>query len=155
MSIKDANINIQPVLTKEQVAYDDAVKNLRHISARLKISQEGINTQDISPEKLEAAIELFDQMEMIQRDFNIEAQKLQQDTNNKMRILQEGANKKFGDVQNRYRELINSMKSVAKYGAEYDIENVNITISKEREEEIKKELADALAKSRDKGINNT
>lgn len=155
MAIKDANINIQPVLTKEQVAYDDAVKNLRYISARLKISQEGINMQDISPEQLETAISLFDQMEMIQRDFNIEAQKLQQDANNKMRILQEGANKKFGDVQNRYMELINSMKSVAKDGAEYDIENANITISKEREEEIKKELADALAKSKETVTNGT
>lgn len=153
MSIKDANISIQPVLTKEQIAYDDAVKNMKQITARLKISQEGIDTNDISPDILESVITLFDQMDMLQRDFNIEAQKLQQDINNKMTKLQEDANKKYADVQNRYRELINSMKSVTKDGEKYDVKNANIVITKEREEEIKKELANEIARS--KLTNNT
>lgn len=147
MSIKDANINIQPILTKEQIAYDEALKNIRYITARLKISQEGINVQDVSPDKLEIIITLFDQMEMIQRNFNIELQKLQQDANNNIMKLQEDSNKKLADIQNRYRELINFMKGVAKEGEEFL--TTNITMSKEREEEIKKELADALAKSKE------
>ena len=89
-------------------------------------------------------------MDIIQKDFNIEAQKLQQDTNAKMMKLQDEANKKYGDVQNRYRELINSMKNT--YEEEYNIKD--IVISKEREEEIKKELADALAKAKEMGTNN-
>ena len=153
MTVQSANINIQPVLTKEQIAYDDAVKNMKQITARLKISQEGIDTNDISPDILETVVTLFDQMDMLQRDFNNDAQKLQQDINNKMTKLQEDANKKFADVQNRYRELINSMKSVTKDGEKYDTKNVNIVITKEREEEIKKELANEIARS--KLTNNT
>jgi hypothetical protein len=149
MNIKDANISIQPVLTKEQIAYDEAIKNMKKITARLKLSQEGIDTRDLPPEKLEVTIALFDQMEMIQRDFNTETQKLQHDANNRMMKLQEDANKKFGDVQNRYRELINSMKGVIKGEEEYSIKDTNITISKEREEKIKKELADTLARAKD------
>lgn len=153
MGIEGAKINIQPVLTKEQIAYDEASKNMRYIAAKLRISQEGIDTQNISLESLETVIVLFDQMETIQRDFNIDAQKLHQDTNNKIKTLQEDANKKFADVQNRYRKLIDIMKNNV-VGGEYDMKDVGITISKEREEEIKKELAEELARSKDTGTDN-
>lgn len=148
MSIEDAHINIKPVLTKEQVEYDEALKNMRRITAILKISQEGIDTNNISQDKLDIATRLFDEMDILQRDFNIEAQKVQQDANNKMRLLQEDGNKKFGDVQNRYRELINSMKGgIIKDRKEDNMENANIVMSKEREEEIKNALAEELAKA--------
>ena len=87
-------------------------------------------------------------METLQRDFNIEAQKVQQDTNNKMRLLQEDGNKKFGDVQKRYRELINSMKDGTIDSEKEDgIKNANVIISKEREEELKNYLAEELARA--------
>ena len=148
MSIEDAHMNIKPILTKEQIAYEEALKDLKHVTAILKISQEGIDTGNISKDKLDIAIKLFDEMDTLQRDFNIEAQKVQQDANNKMRLLQEDGNKKFGDVQKRYRELISSIKgNVTKDGREDDIESANIVMSKEREEEIKNALAEELARS--------
>ena len=148
MSIEDANISIKPVLTKEQVDYEEALKNMKYTTAKLRISQEGINTSDISPKILDDVTELFDEMDTIQRDFNVEAQKIQQDTNNKMRILQEGANKKFVDAQNMYRELINPMKTGTTIDKKEDgTEETNIFLTKEREEEIKKEFAALLAES--------
>lgn len=147
MSIEDAHINIKPILTKEQVAYDEALKNMRQITARLKISQEGVDTNNISQEKLDIATQLFDEMDIIQRNFNIEAQKVQQDVNNKMRLLQEDGNKKLGEVQSRYRELINSMRGGMIEFKEDNIENTNIVMSKEREEEIKSALAEELARA--------
>lgn len=148
MSIEDAHINIKPILTKEQVAYEEALKDMKHVTAILKISQEGIDTGNIPNDKLDAAIKLFDEMETLQRDFNIEAQKVQQDANNKMRLIQEDGNKKFGDVQKRYRDLINSMKNDTVDGGKEDIgENANIVMSKEREEDLKNFLAEELARS--------
>jgi hypothetical protein len=148
MVVENANINVQPVLTKEQVVYDEALKNMRQITARLKISQEGVNMESISDEKLTIASKLFDEMDIIQRDFNIEAQKIQQDVNNRMRILQEGANKKFGEVQNRYRELINSIKGTDTVGQEEcSAQACDINMSKEKEEELKKMLAEELARA--------
>jgi len=148
MSIETANINIQPVLTKEQIAYDEAIKNMRQVTVRLKISQEGIDLQKISEYELDNAMKLFDEMEIIQRDFNVEAQKAQQEINNKMRSLQEGANKKFADAQNRYRELIKSMKGEKTTDLDYnEIEAKDMVISKERGEEITRELAEMLAKA--------
>lgn len=148
MSIEDANISIKPVLTKEQVDYEEALKNMKYTTAKLRISQEGINTSDISPKILDDVTELFDEMDTIQRDFNVEAQKIQQDTNNKMRILQEGANKKFADTQHMYRELINPMKvGITVDKKEDGTEETNIILTKEREEEIKKEFAAMLTKA--------
>ena len=148
MSIEDANVSIKPVLTKEQVDYEEALKNMKYTTAKLRISQEGINTSDISPKILDDVTELFDEMDTIQRDFNVEAQKIQQDAGNKMRILQEGANKKFADAQNMYRELINPMKTGTTIDKKEDgTEETNIILTKEREEEIKKEFAALLAES--------
>jgi hypothetical protein len=144
MVIQNANIKIQPVLTKEQIAYEEALKNLKSATARLKISQEGVNIDDISQEKLEIATKLYDEMDMIQRDFNIESQKVQQDVNNRMSKLQEDANKKFGDVQKRYRELIGSMK-----GGEYSSQIDGTNMSKEKEESLRKMLEEELKNAQD------
>lgn len=149
--IEEANIKIQPVLSKEQMDFDEALKHVKHVGAILKISQEGVDMQNVLQDNIENAISLLDQMETIQRNFNIDAQKiqldannkakvLQEDSNNKMKVLQEDANKKFGEVQNNYRELINSMKGVTNGDNEYDIKNATI-LTKEREEQIQKELA--------------
>lgn len=151
MVVENANIRIQPVLTKEQVAYEEALKNMRRVTARLKISQEGINMEDVSQEKLDIATNLFDEMDAIQRDFNIESQKIQQDINNRMRKVQEDANKKFGDVQNRYRELISSMNGTDTGDkGECSSEACDINMSKEKEDSLRKMLAEELANS--KGI---
>ncbi len=145
---EDANIRIKPVLTKEQVDYDNALKDMKYVSARLRISQEGVNTSNISIDTLDNVIKLFDEMELLQRDFNIEAQKIQQESNNKIATLQGSANKKFADVQNKYRELITLMKGVSTVAKTEDgIEDANViaTMTKEKEEEIKKVLAKELA----------
>lgn len=155
MGIDTTNINIQPILTKEQIDFDKALNNMKYASAKLRISQERIDIKNVSEEELEIAIKLFDEMEMIQRDFNIEAQKIQQDVNNKMRELQEGANKKFADANDRYRGLITSMKSdtiedKTEYCTQYCDTGVSGEMSKEKEEEIKQLLADELKKSQNK-----
>jgi hypothetical protein len=150
MVLQNANIKIQPVLTKEQVAYEEALKSMRSATARLKISQEGINIDNISQEKLETATKLFDEMDMIQREFNVESQKIQQDVNGRMMILQDGANKKFGDVQKRYRELIGSMKGIIDVDqGECSAQSCGINMSKEKEHSIEKMLAEELANAQD------
>jgi len=166
------NIGIEPVLTKEQIEYNDALRNLKYVTARLRLSQEGINTDNISQQKLETVIKLFDEMDSIQRDFNVEMQTIQQEVDNKTREFQANANKKFGDAQNRYKELINSMKSeTEKKKITYEDAGVSrdkiaqaedafakslgieikdkkeIDISEEKAKEIQKMLADELAKS--------
>lgn len=153
MVIQNANINIQPILTKEQIAYDEAIKDMRYVTARLKISQEGVNIDDISQEKLDVATKLFDEMDTIQRDFNIEAQKIQQDVNNRMKTLQDGANKKFGDVQNRYRELIGSIKGMGTVdNGKCSAQECDTNMSKEREEAVRKSLAEELARAQESKI---
>ena len=153
MVVKGANINIQQILTKEQQAYDEALKNMRYVTAKLKISEEGVNMDDLSQEKLDMATKLFDEMDIIQRDFNIDAQKIQQDFNNTMRMLQESANKKFGDVQNRYRKLIESMKGKETVDTgECSAQACDINMSKEREEAVIKSLMEELEKAQDRKI---
>lgn len=154
MSIKDTNINIQPVLTKEQKAYDEAIKNMKYITAELKLSQEGIDTEIVPYDTMKTIVSIFDEMDVVQREFNIEMQKFQMEANNKAKLLQEDVNKKFANVQNRYRDIIDSMKNMKKgtvSNNEYDTGNV--TISKEREEQINRELADELARAKEEDKN--
>lgn len=137
-------INIQQIVTKEQKAYEEAVKNMRYTDAKFKISQEGIDTDDLSREQLDKIVELFDQLSIIQRDFNVEIGKIQQEANNKMLTIQNESNKNFADVQTKYREIIDSIKK----GTVSNTPDIaNVTLSKEREEQIKQELADTLKKA--------
>jgi hypothetical protein len=146
MVVRDANIRIQPILTKEQVVYEEALKSMKYAIARLKISQEGIDVDDVSQEKFDMVTKLFDEMDTIQRDFNIESQKIQQDINNRMRKAQDDANSKFGEVQNRYRELISSMKAADNGDkGECSTQACGTNMSKEKEDSLVKMLADELA----------
>lgn len=150
MVTEATKIDVKPVLiTKEQIDYDEAIKNMKYVSAKLRISQEGIDTKNVSQEELETVTKLFDEMEMIQRNFNILAQKIQQDFNNKMREFQEDTSRRLTHVNGRYRGLITSMKSDTTERKTEDCtqNNTQGEMSKEKEDEIKRSLAEELKRS--------
>lgn len=174
MSKEVISVGVEQIPTKEQIEYNDALKNFKYVTVRLRLSQEGINTDNISKQKLENVIKLFDEMDLIQRDFNVDVQTIQQEAENKMKELQTNANKKYEDAQNRYKELIDSIKKeTEKKKTVYkdagaspdkitkaedafakslgividDKKEDNIDISEEKAKEIQKMLADELAKS--------
>lgn len=149
MTNESINVDIKPVLTREQEEYDKALKSFKIVTARLRLSQEGINTYNISQQKLYVIIKSLDEIDSIQREFNVGMQAIQQEADNKMRELQAGVNKKFADAQNRYRELMNSIKVETIKDKKIDnIGNIDgVDISGEKEKEIQKMLADELAKS--------
>lgn len=150
MVVQDININIQPVLTKEQVAYEEALKNVKYAAARLKISRDGVDIDNVSQERLEAVIKLIGEIDDINMNFNIEAQKIQQDANDRMKTLQEDANKKFLDTQNKYRELIGSMNRVDITNQEGCFpQTCGTNMSKEKEEELRRMLAQELENAKD------
>lgn len=149
MVVKDANINIQPVLTKEQMTYNEALKNVRRAAAALQISEEGVDMSNVSNEQLETAIKLIGEMDAINMGFNAEVQKIQQDASSRIRTFQDSANKKFGDVSGRYKELINSMSKVGNTDqGKYSEQTLSTNMSKEKEEELKMMLAQELANAR-------
>lgn len=154
MSVKDANINIQPVLTKQQIAYDEAIKNMRYVTAELKLSQEGIDTDLVPYDTLKVVVSIFDEIEAAQIEFNVEMQKLQIEANKKAQSIQENTNKKRADLLKRYKEILDSMKNMKKgVVSNSEFETESVTLSKEREEQIKQELAETLARATEEDKN--
>lgn len=149
MNVNGADVKVQQLLTREQKDYEEAIKNMKYMAAKVKMAQEGVNVQELSPEMLDSVVKILDEIDIINRDFNIEVQNIQQESNNKIRVLQEDANKKFREAQQKYKELIVSIMGGA-HTTNNGIQEgrrEDTVMTKEREEELRKLLADELKKS--------
>lgn len=96
--------------TPEQLEYEELTKKMRITTAKLRITQEGIDVSSISQQNMDKIMRTFDEMEHIQRDNQQKTSKIQQDANIQTQKVNQETNKKFGDVQKRYQDLIKSLK---------------------------------------------
>jgi hypothetical protein len=96
--------------TPEQIELEDISKKMRQIQAKIRLAQEGINTTNISQQKLDGIVRIFDDMEQINRNVQQKKSKIQQDANISMQMLDQEANKKFSDIHQKYQEKIKSLK---------------------------------------------
>lgn len=101
---------IKTTPTPEQLEYDELTKKMRIATAKLRISQEGVDVSSISQQNMDKIMRIFDDMEHIQRDVQQKTSKIQQDANIQTQKVNQEAGKKFGDIQKRYQDLIKSLK---------------------------------------------
>lgn len=96
--------------TPEQLEYEELTKKMRLTTAKLRITQEGVDVSSISQQNMDKIMRIFDEMEHIQRDNQQKTSKIQQDANIQTQKVNQDIGKKFGDVQKRYQDLIKSLK---------------------------------------------
>lgn len=95
--------------TKEQIEYEEAKKNFRIATAKARLHSGGIDQSKISQQVVDKVIRIFDDMDYVQQDTQQKTQKIQQESEAKIQKLNQDANKKFGEIQKRYQDLMNSL----------------------------------------------
>jgi len=106
-----------PMPTKEQIEYEEAKKDFRVATAKARLNSAGIDSSKISQQVIDKVMRIFDDMDHIQQDTQQKTSKLQHDTEMEIQKVNQDANKKFGEVQKRYQDLINSLNKDKKEDA--------------------------------------
>jgi len=96
--------------TAEQLECDELTRKIRLATAKLRISQEGVDISSISQQDIDNIMRIFDDMEHFQRDTQQKISNIQQSANIQIQKINQDADKKFGDIQKRYQDLIKSLK---------------------------------------------
>lgn len=96
--------------TPEQLEYDELTMKIRFATAKLRISQEGVDVSSISQQNIDNIMRIFDDTEHFQRDTQQKISNIQQSASIQIQMINKDADKKFGDIQKRYQDLIKSLK---------------------------------------------
>lgn len=100
--------------TKEQIEYEEAKKNFRIATAKTRLSSEGVDLSKVSQQAIDRMMRIFDDMDNVQQDTQQRTSRIQQEAEAKIQKLNQDANKKFGEIQKKYQDLINSLKGEQK-----------------------------------------
>jgi hypothetical protein len=136
--------------TKDQIEYEDAKKNFRIATAKARLHSGGIDPSKVSQQVVDKVLRIFDDMDYIQQDTQQKTSKIQQESEAKIQKLNQDANHKFGEVQKKYQELINSLNEVradvpkvdiqTQVGTQQDEKNVTDVTAEIQTEPAKEEV---------------
>ncbi len=124
-------MNIKKGQAPEQKEYEETAKKMRILNVKMRIAQEGIDASSIPQQKLDGIVRTFDDMDQINRDVQQKKSKIQQDANISIQKVDQDANKKFVEIQNRYQDIIKSLKDVHPIVGQQQEEAINIEGTKE------------------------
>jgi predicted Holliday junction resolvase-like endonuclease len=96
--------------TKEQIEYEEAKKNFRIATAKTRLYSGGVDPSKVSQQALDKVLRIFDDMDNVQQDTQQKTSRIQQEADAKIQKLNQDANKKFGEIQTKYQDLMNSLK---------------------------------------------
>lgn len=112
--------------TKEQMEYEDAMKNFRVATAKARLHSAGVNSSKISQQVIDKVMRISDDMDHIQQEAQQNTSKIQQDAQVATQKVNQDTNKKFGDMQKKYQDLINSLKEDKKEDNKGDVSQIDV-----------------------------
>lgn len=127
--------------TQEQIEYEDATKNLKALTTKLKLSQQGVDTSSISRQDLDRVMALFDKMDAISADVRNKTAEIQKESSVEIQKINQRANEKYTQVSKEIDSLINKMKKVEV--TEPVIEQVDLSEEKIEDKNTKEEIINA------------
>jgi hypothetical protein len=98
--------------TKEQIEYEEARKNFRLATAKARLHSGGVDPSKVPQQAIDKVMRIFDDMDHVQQDTQQRTSRVQQEAEAKVQKLNQDANQKFGEIQKKYQDLINSLKEV-------------------------------------------
>lgn len=126
--------------TKEQIEYEEAKKHFRIATAKARLLSAGIDQSKISQQVLDKTIRIFDDMDKVQQDTQQKTSKIQRDAEVAIQQINQDANQKYGDIQKRHQDLINSLKGDNKEDisqAEVQVQTQPENVTESSNEEVK------------------
>jgi len=138
----------RPEKTKEQIEYEEATKNLKVLTTRLRLSQQGIDTSLISRQELDRVMAIYDRMDAIAADVRNRTAEIQKESNIEIQRINQKANEKYSQISKDLQAIIDQMKRVDKTPAiqqevvQQEKEEVRQQISPEK---VKEDVINAFA----------
>lgn len=96
--------------TKEQIEYEEAKKNFRMATAKTRLYSGGVDPSKVSQQAIDKVLRIFDDMDNVQQDTQQRTSRIQQEAEAKIQKLNQDANQKFGEIQKKYQDFVNSLK---------------------------------------------
>lgn len=135
---------------KEQIEYEEATKNLKVTTTKLRLSQQGIDTSSISRQELDRVMALFDKMDAIAADVRNKTTEIQRESNVEVQKINQKANEKYSQVSKEIDAIVNKMKKADKI-SEPVVQSIMQQDTKEevmqeiRLEKLKEDMTNAFA----------
>jgi hypothetical protein len=98
--------------TKEQIEYEEAKKSFRIATAKARLYSGGIDPSKVSQQVVDKVVRIFDDMDYIGQDTQQKTSNVQRDAEAKIQKINQDANQKYGEIQKKYQDLMNSLKEV-------------------------------------------
>lgn len=99
------------IMRKEQQDYEEAQKNLRVITAKLRLAQQyGIDTTKLSQQKLDRFLRLFDEMEKVSTDARNKTSEIQREGNVEIQKVNQKMSEKYTQIAKDIDNLVKSVK---------------------------------------------
>lgn len=99
------------IMRKEQQEYEEAQKNLRIITAKLRLVQQyGIDTTKLSQQKLDRFLRLFDEMEKVSADAHNKTSDIQREGNIEIQKVNQKMSEKYTQIAKDIDNLVKSVK---------------------------------------------
>lgn len=127
----------RPEKTKEQIEYEEATKNIKMITTKLRLAQQGVDTSAVSRQHLDRVMALFDKMDGVSEDVRNKTAEVQRESNIEIQKINQKANEKYSQISKDIDALINKMKKADKPADIVSGEPVGV---EETKEEIKKDI---------------
>jgi len=129
----------RPEKTKEQIEYEEATRNIKVLTTRLRLSQQGIDTSSLSRQELDRIMAIYDKMDAIAADVRNKTSEIQRESNVEIQKANQKANEKYSQVSKDIDAIINKMKKADKTVVDKPVEPVQV--QGETKEEIKQEIS--------------
>lgn len=99
------------VIRKEQQEYEEAQKNLRVITAKLRLAQQySIDTTKLSQQRLDKFLRLFDEMEKVSTDARNKTSEIQREGNVEIQKINQKMSEKYNQISKDIDNLAKFIK---------------------------------------------
>ncbi len=139
--------------TKEQIEYEEAKKNFRIATAKSRIYSGGVDPSKVSQQAIDKVLRIFDDMDNVQQDTQQRTSRIQQEAEAKIQKLNQDANQKFGEIQKKYQDLMNSLKGDNKEETVQAQVQTDVQVESAKEEVIERTREDIVAEVTEKLLN--
>lgn len=110
MTASQKNKAIRREPTKSEVEYQEATKNVRIATAKLRLTQYGVDVELLSRQNIDKAMNLFDEMDRISTETRSKISQIQNETNTEIQKINQRASEKYNDASKKIDELVKSLK---------------------------------------------
>lgn len=134
----------RPEKTKEQVEYEEATRNIKVLTTRLRLSQQGVDTSSMSRQELDRIMALYDKMDAMAADVRNKTSEIQRESNVEIQRINQKANEKYSQVSKDIDAIINKMKNTEK-NTEKVVEHIKAEQTEIGKEETNEEIVQDIS----------